>query len=1240
MARWFFKYPFPGWIVIVLLLLLGDVALYQQEKSDYSSAHLVAKVQADFSERITQLNRVSKGQLFSFPIDKNALYELNNQLITVFFRNKKPVFWNTNDVPTAALLTLPLDSIQQPHVMQLVHGIYYVDRFRLSDSDAYVLALIPIAYRYPYAQRYFHSHFVASPLVPPEVVVGKLGVPIYRPDGTVAFHLSINAAPESDFKISGWVGLLTGLFLACLFIWIHKMCIQLSERYKPFWGWVILLVFSLIFNYLRGYWGYPSGFANAGFFSPKLLASGPSINSFPDLFFYVFFDFWLYFYLVRYVPFRKTLTINNRFWNYVVHIALIFYLVQEIFNTQASNVFALIIDSKISFLVSDFRHLSVYTFLGIMLMCLVVFTIILIISLINGLLNNLFAKSFLHYLALMIAILICMTWVPDHGYPVFYWILFIVVLIALWLIKAIKLPVLSYTEDMQSFDGVRVYVWFVILCGWVTIQIFCFNFSKEQSLRKVYSGRLTQQNTALMDYSFGNLSKELQDDHLLKTLWENPSSEAARGINKHIVFHYLGNIFQKFQASFYYYDANLKPLVAQDSQDRRLIQKADSLTGGAMRNGLVSLQSSVGRDMYWGMFPVFEQGGHRKIGYVGIDFSMDNSPEKSPTTLFLKLNTDPSDELYFNDYSYAIYKNNKLEAQEGGGIFPFKAYYRLNVHAFSFKEHWFYSDLFYQVSANELVVVRYQRNLATNIISLFSYVLAIWLTLYGLLFLLKYLISPMPVDRHWVRLNLTIRAKVNWTIMTTVFLSLVVVGGITFSFLKSRYQETKRETLRNLMFYFGQNIVHFIENQNSVTKLEQEQRPNQFPELVYLLNTLAGDQGLDINLYNKSGRLMATSQSALLQKGFLSSLMNPLAFDALKTGVQSDWQVIEKIGTLDYQSLYLPLRTRSGEVIAYLNLPDYNSQSALKVELSDILSTLINIYMLIFFIAGLSAFLISNSIVRSFYLLIEQFRKIRLEHNVLIHWPYRDELGLLVTEYNNMILKVERMAAGLANSEREAAWRELALQIAHEIRNPLTPMKLNIQYLKKAVKDGHQDIAALASRMSDSLIEQIENLDVIASEFAHFARMPKASPEKLNVFEQLQSLKQLHHDEGLELALDVHPQDLSVIMDKSYFIRIFTNLIKNAIQAIPDVTNGLIRIEAKPVADHTIRISVIDNGSGIPVEIQKRIFTPYFTTKSSGTGIGLAMTKNMVEQSGGTIGFHTQPGLGTEFFVRLPRPVV
>lgn len=1237
MKKWFLLYPFPGWLLLTLFVLVGNTLLYQFEKSRYAPEMLAQKVQKDFNLREKKVNEALSLGISKISNNEENIEAYKDAFSYIIFQGETPLNWNNSEVPEISLLAKELDSLQTGKITRLQSGVYFAQSHLLDTTGKYLVTLIPIAFQYKYPHKYFQSSFVASKNIPAGTAIGEQGYEIKNLDGRPAFHLQFNQDTYRLFRVDGWSGALSflALLLACL--WIHKMCIEIGRRTKPIFGWLILFGLLVFFNFLRVNMGYPLGFENTAFFSPKVLASGSSIRSFPDLCFYVIFDTWLYLYIVKYVPLQNLFPLRNKFLAGLLHLVISAVLIIELFSGQASYMYSLIIDSKLSFVVNNLQNLTIFTFLGIGLMCLITLNFVFIISIIDSFLKEIIPLKWLRYLAFTVICLTTILLLNNNELGAFYLTLLFFSVAGLVLLNKFGLPIANFAHRKELAGTPHAYIWFLILCSWVTLEIFYFNFSKEKELRKVYAGRLEQQDEALLYYSFNTVSEELQQDRLLKTFWDNPSTQAAQSIDKHIIFHYLGGVFQKYQANIYYLNAQRQPVLQQDSSELALLHRADSLSGKKMEEGLINLGNPLGKNMFWGLFPIFDEAGKQKIGYVGIDFSTDNRPRKSPTALLLLPENNPSDEQYFKDYSYAVYRKHKLEAQAGHFSFPYRSYFDTKNKAYTFKDYWRYSDLFYRSAPDELILIRYQRNIGANIISLFSYVLAIWLILSGLFFLINYFVTHPEKGRLWRnRFNLTIRAKVNWTIMITVFLSLIVVGGITVSFLKTRYQETQRQNLRNLMFYFGQSIVHFIENQKAGFALSNNQAPNQYPPLVYLLNTLAGEQGLDINLYNSQGILMATSQSLLLQKGYLSELMNPVALNQLKGGMQPDWQGVEETGQLNYQSLYLPLRNKNDEIIAYLNLPYYGSQSNLKSEISGILTTLINIYMLIFFIAGLLALLISNSIVRSFYLLIEQFRKIRLEHNVLIHWPYRDELGLLATEYNNMIIKVEKMAARLANSEREAAWRELALQIAHEIKNPLTPMKLNIQYLRKSIKDGHQDVSALAERISNSLIEQIENLNVIATEFAHFARMPEANPEIIEVSEQLKSLLNLYQKEEVNIKLWSAPVNARIRMDKSYFIRIFTNLIKNSLQAIPDGREGMIEVSVTNPEAGKIRIAVKDNGSGIPASLQRRIFTPYFTTKSSGTGIGLAMSKNMAEMSGGTIGFETHSGEGTEFFVILP----
>jgi nitrogen fixation/metabolism regulation signal transduction histidine kinase len=235
-----------------------------------------------------------------------------------------------------------------------------------------------------------------------------------------------------------------------------------------------------------------------------------------------------------------------------------------------------------------------------------------------------------------------------------------------------------------------------------------------------------------------------------------------------------------------------------------------------------------------------------------------------------------------------------------------------------------------------------------------------------------------------------------------------------------------------------------------------------------------------------------------------------------------------------------------------------------------------------------------------------------------------------------MVNTVEENAALLARSERETAWREMARQVAHEIKNPLTPMKLNIQYLLQAVKSDAPNIKQLAQRVSESIIEQIDNLTYIASEFSNFAKMPEAQPEELNIAELLENATGLYRNEqDLTVELLKPEGPVMVWSDHSQLLRLFTNLLENAKQAIPEGQKGLIQVRLVRGGD-TVTVSVTDNGVGISPDVAQRIFQPYFTTKSSGTGLGLAMTKKIIEFWKGAIWFEPAEGQGTTFYISMP----
>jgi nitrogen fixation/metabolism regulation signal transduction histidine kinase len=248
-----------------------------------------------------------------------------------------------------------------------------------------------------------------------------------------------------------------------------------------------------------------------------------------------------------------------------------------------------------------------------------------------------------------------------------------------------------------------------------------------------------------------------------------------------------------------------------------------------------------------------------------------------------------------------------------------------------------------------------------------------------------------------------------------------------------------------------------------------------------------------------------------------------------------------------------------------------------------------------------------------------------------------DEIGELVRQYNRMVDEIEESAMKLANSEREYAWREMAKQIAHEIKNPLTPMKLNIQQLLKSWHDKIPGFDKKLETFSKNQIEYIDNLSSIATAFSSFAKMPGNNPAEVDLTDQIRMSLELYKNSD-NIRFDVewpHESKVIVYADKEHLNGIFSNLIKNGIQSIPQGQDGVVAIKMETNGNR-VTVAISDNGTGIPEEIRMKMFTPNFTTKSSGMGLGLSIVRKYVENAGGSIWFESESGKGTVFYVELP----
>ncbi|MBK8225826.1 MAG: HAMP domain-containing histidine kinase [Flavobacteriales bacterium] len=406
--------------------------------------------------------------------------------------------------------------------------------------------------------------------------------------------------------------------------------------------------------------------------------------------------------------------------------------------------------------------------------------------------------------------------------------------------------------------------------------------------------------------------------------------------------------------------------------------------------------------------------------------------------------------------------------------------------------------------------------------------------------------------------------------------------------------------------------------------------------LNYLLSQLGNAYFTDLTLYAPDGRWLASTRPQMLSQGLLGPRMDHSAYARLAIRQQSAFVHQERVGTAGFRTAYLPVLDSKGKGQAFLALPSFADQAQQSEERAQLLVAVVNLFVLLFALSVLLAVFISNWTTRPLDVLKRALARVALRgSNQPIHYRGNDEVGELVAVYNQKVEELRESAERLARSERESAWREMARQVAHEVKNPLTPMKLGIQHFQYTFDPKAPDAKERVDRFAKSMVEQIDTLNGVASAFSQFAQMPAASPTELDLCEVVRAAVDVFHaSPGIAIT---HQEEgpLPVLADREHMLRVLNNLLKNAVQAMPEDHDGRIDVIARREVSRA-RIEVRDNGAGIPTEARDRIFTPSFTTKSSGMGLGLAMVKRMVEQAGGRVWFESDEGQGTRFFVELP----
>ncbi len=735
------------------------------------------------------------------------------------------------------------------------------------------------------------------------------------------------------------------------------------------------------------------------------------------------------------------------------------------------------------------------------------------------------------------------------------------------------------------------------------------------------------ENDVMTEFFLGEIFNRINGDLFIQTRIADPlfSKEPIETKIRRI---YLDNYFDQFEVQVRIFS----------TAGQQILGPPDGVNLQALRAEFVKSDYATSiRGLYF-LRGDEQNSGNRFVSFIpvlkegvplGTIFLTLNQLRVQPSSVYPKLLLDKqySDKLDPLRYDYAIFKENRLIRSSGDFNFLQLKLEQLVTRSSFFSEgisQGGYHHFGIQ-NGSEVIVV----SSPTRTLSYFFGNISLFFVGFVILTFFTILINTLLKGSRNFDFNYS--TKLQLYLNFAFFFPIIIISIITIGLLANSYREDlDRQYIQKASLIRG-NLISFLNNQ------EPQNVANDL--LVEEVNGLANTIASDIHLYNASGRLEVTNRPNIFDKKILSPLINPVALAEIQEQGQNEFLANERIGNLNYKSVYLAIPSSANKGnLAILAVPFFESEAELNSVIADVLSNIFNAFVIIFILFLIVSYFVSTNLTFPFKLLTQKLKATNLENNEPMFWATKDEIGLLVKEYNNMLYKLEASKKVLASTEKESAWREMAKQVAHEIKNPLTPMKLTLQHLLRLENDGRLDDVTKLKKSLETLIHQVDALSGIASSFSTFAKMPLPKNEEMNFKAVLMKVLELFkNNQQVDLIFqdDSFADSIPIMGDDKLFGRVISNLIINGIQAVPDGIRPEIRIWLW-MTENDLFLEITDNGKGISPALRDKIFIPNFSTKSTGSGLGLAIARSGVETAGGKIWFETEVDKGTTFYLTFP----
>lgn len=1141
---------------------------------------------------------------------------LQDNYTDFFIYKKDSLFrWTTNEVTVPPNLN---DKIKSHTILWLSKGFYILKREKKGDYT--YLAVQLLKSDYPFHNDYIVSKYHPAYDIPQdsELTDIKNSNKITSKDRYAILYIDFPETINNNTYLN--LSLLSFIFLlVTLSIFIYNL-IKIKRRRFKLLEFSIYALLILAIRILISFIPISQSISTSVYLSPFIYASSDLLPSLAHLIINTIFI------LQIVLVFNKTELpdLNSKKKNDIIAISL-FFAISFSLILGACNL-AILIDS---FVTNSNIPLNLSNIYSINYISLIILVILFAIGLSYYLLSKKLYYFYTTNYAIKRNVLVCiflLSFITVLLFKFEYRFWFPYVIILLFHIILLKNTFAQYSNS--SF--VTQLTLLILFSVFASSILYSSSKNKEKELRKSYANKLTAKRDKLAEFLYPAIEKQILKDSLvikyLKQSLKKP--EAEHKLLDYVKTKFANNYWNKYEVQAYICRPGSKlqiqpanVLVGCENYFSSIITNMGFKT---ISNNLYYIDESYDIYTYISKIDIPESEGLNQKMSIYLEFysKMTTSSLGYPELL---IDNEFYQRIDLSEYSYALFHQGDLAKSVGDYQYQLKAPTTNSTlqNSFYFFDKNNYNHLYVKTSPYTSILISRKKPSLINTLSYFSYIFIISALL---ILLFKLLTSKNPK----LLLSSTIKQRLQFWTITIILLSSITIGCVMLFYLfdldKRKNQNILSDKAHSVLVELEQRFS-YLDDIHKITPQVLSQNLSNYSNIFFT----------DINLFDKNGDLIATSRPQLYEAELISKKMNPLAYYSLNENQQIIEIKDEKIGAYVFQSAYVPLRDTKNKTLGYINLPYFARESEFRADLSTLLVAFINIYVILTVIAVLIALIVSSYITRPLQIIKDKISQINyFKKPEKISWQGADELADLIKQYNNMVDDLANSAELLARSERESAWRIMAQQVAHEIKNPLTPMKLNVQHLQRAWQDNKEDWSLRLDRFTQTMVTQIDALSTIAGEFSDFAKMPNNNLEIIDLNQCVKESGLLFTDSS-NLTINIKSKHAEnwIKADKQQVTRILNNLFRNSIQAINTDIQGIITISI--YEDNKFKIlEFTDNGIGIKKEDNTKIFTPFFTTKTAGTGLGLAMVKNITESFGGTIDFVSSEGNGTTFILSFP----